>query len=376
MEFRLLGPLEVSDGAGPIDSGDKPACAPGAAAPGRQPDGVARSARRRPLGRRPPETRRRWCRSTSRGCARCSEARRLRTRRPATALELAGDAIDLVRSSVSRAEGRAGARRRTPARGRDARERPSRCGAARRSASSEPFALVESAQLEELHLTCLEARIDADLALGRHAELVGELEALVAAPAPERLRGQLVLALYRSGRHADALARVPARTAQLVDELGIEPSTGMRELERRILRQDPALDLGRSGERRRGRRRRSVRYVSSGDVSIAYQTLGEGPIDLVVVPGWVSNLDLFWEQPAVEAFYRRLASFSRLILFDKRGTGLSDRVELPSLEVRMDDVRAVLDAVGSERAALLGYSEGGPMSRCSPPRIPTAPRRW
>jgi pimeloyl-ACP methyl ester carboxylesterase len=105
-----------------------------------------------------------------------------------------------------------------------------------------------------------------------------------------------------------------------------------------------------------------TRYAQSDGVSIAYQTLGEGPIDLVVVPGWVSNLDLFWEQPAVESFYRRLASFARLILFDKRGTGLSDRVELPSLEVRMDDVRAVLDAVGSERAALLGYSEGGPMS--------------
>ena len=105
-----------------------------------------------------------------------------------------------------------------------------------------------------------------------------------------------------------------------------------------------------------------TRYASSDGVSIAYQTLGEGPIDLVVVPGWVSNLDAFWEEPAVEAFYRRLASFSRLILFDKRGTGLSDRVaELPSLEVRMDDVRAVLDAVGSQRAALLGYSEGGPM---------------
>src|SRR3982751_5389421 len=105
-----------------------------------------------------------------------------------------------------------------------------------------------------------------------------------------------------------------------------------------------------------------TRYASSDGVSIAYQTIGEGPIDLVVVPGWVSNLDAYWEEPAVEAFYRRLASFSRLILFDKRGTGLSDRVaELPSLEVRMDDVRAVLDAVGSERAALFGYSEGGPM---------------
>ncbi len=105
-----------------------------------------------------------------------------------------------------------------------------------------------------------------------------------------------------------------------------------------------------------------TRYANSGGVSIAYQVLGEGALDLVVVPGWVSNLDAFWEEPSVEAFFLRLASFSRLILFDKRGTGLSDRVaDLPSLEVRMDDVRAVLDAVGSQRAALFGYSEGGAM---------------
>ena len=105
-----------------------------------------------------------------------------------------------------------------------------------------------------------------------------------------------------------------------------------------------------------------TRYANSGGVSIAYQVLGEGPLDLVVVPGWVSNIEAFWEEPAIEAFFRRLASFSRLILFDKRGTGLSDRVtDLPTLEVRMDDVRAVLDAMGSRRAALFGYSEGGAM---------------
>ena len=105
-----------------------------------------------------------------------------------------------------------------------------------------------------------------------------------------------------------------------------------------------------------------TRYAQSDGVSIAYQVLGDGPHDLVVVPGWVSNLDTAWEQPALERFYRRLASFARLILFDKRGTGLSDRVaDIASLEVRMDDVRAVLDAVGSERAALFGLSEGGAM---------------
>ena len=106
-----------------------------------------------------------------------------------------------------------------------------------------------------------------------------------------------------------------------------------------------------------------TRYADSGGVNIAYQVLGDGPGDLVFVMGWVSNIEVFWEEPTLARFLTRLASFSRLILFDKRGTGLSDRVtDMPSLEVRMDDVRAVMDAVASERAALFGVSEGGPMS--------------
>ena len=108
--------------------------------------------------------------------------------------------------------------------------------------------------------------------------------------------------------------------------------------------------------------RPETKYAKSGDVSIAYQVVGDGPLDLIFVMGWVSHLDWFWEEPRFARFLRRLASFSRLILFDKRGTGLSDRaVGLPTLEERMDDVRAVMDAVGSERAALLGISEGGPL---------------
>jgi class 3 adenylate cyclase len=104
-------------------------------------------------------------------------------------------------------------------------------------------------------------------------------------------------------------------------------------------------------------------YARSGDVSIAYQVMGEGPFDLVFVPGSISHVELAWEVPAWAAFYRRLASFSRLIVFDKRGTGMSDRVAgAPTIETRMDDVRAVMAAAGSERAALLGLSEGGPMS--------------
>lgn len=108
--------------------------------------------------------------------------------------------------------------------------------------------------------------------------------------------------------------------------------------------------------------RAPTQYATSGDISIAYQVVGEGPLDLVFVMGWVSHLDWNWKEPHFARFLHRLASFSRLILFDKRGTGLSDRaVGLPSLEQRMDDVRAVMDAARSQRAALFGISEGGPM---------------
>jgi pimeloyl-ACP methyl ester carboxylesterase len=105
-----------------------------------------------------------------------------------------------------------------------------------------------------------------------------------------------------------------------------------------------------------------TRYTKSGDYNIAYQVVGEGDLDLLWIPGFVSNVELAWEEPSLARYLNRLARFSRLILFDKRGTGLSDRVprdELPSLEERMDDVLAVLDAAGSERAAVLGHSEGG-----------------
>jgi pimeloyl-ACP methyl ester carboxylesterase/class 3 adenylate cyclase len=106
-----------------------------------------------------------------------------------------------------------------------------------------------------------------------------------------------------------------------------------------------------------------VRYAQSGDINIAYSVVGEGPFDVVFIAGWViSALELAWEGPPRD-FYERMASFCRLILFDKRGTGLSDRVTgIPDLETRMDDVRAVMDAVGSKRAAIVGVSEGGPMT--------------
>lgn len=106
-----------------------------------------------------------------------------------------------------------------------------------------------------------------------------------------------------------------------------------------------------------------IRYAKSGDLSIAYQVTGDGPRDLVLIPGFVSHLELDWAEPRHAHFLERLGSFSRLIRFDKRGTGLSDRPGgLPDLQARMDDARAVMDAAGSERAVLFGYSEGGPMA--------------
>ena len=106
-----------------------------------------------------------------------------------------------------------------------------------------------------------------------------------------------------------------------------------------------------------------VRYAISGDVSIAYQVVGEGDFDIVYAPGSVTNLGMLWSQPRFADYFGRLASLGRLIIFDKRGTGLSDRVaDSVTLETRMDDVRAVMDAAGSERAAIIGVSEGGPMT--------------
>jgi pimeloyl-ACP methyl ester carboxylesterase len=106
-----------------------------------------------------------------------------------------------------------------------------------------------------------------------------------------------------------------------------------------------------------------IRYAKSGEVNIAYQITGSGPFDLVLVPGFVSHLDNDWDHPAPAHLLDRLGAFARLIRFDKRGTGLSDRsVGLPDLETRMDDVRAVMDAAECDTAALFGYSEGGPMS--------------
>ena len=107
----------------------------------------------------------------------------------------------------------------------------------------------------------------------------------------------------------------------------------------------------------------TTRYAKSGSVHVAYQVFGNGDIDLVFFPGFVSNIEIYWEEPHFARWLRRLASFARVITFDKRGTGLSDRLEiLPTMDERMDDVRAVMDAADSERAAIFGLSEGGSLA--------------
>jgi class 3 adenylate cyclase len=106
-----------------------------------------------------------------------------------------------------------------------------------------------------------------------------------------------------------------------------------------------------------------TRYAKNGDINIAYQVFGEGDVDLVFVPGFISHIENYWDEPNLARWLRRLGSFSRTIMFDKQGTGLSDRVsKLPSMDVRMDDVHAVMDAEEVERAAILGISEGGSLA--------------
>lgn len=222
----------------------------------------------------------------------------------------------------------------------------------------------EAVRLEEEFLTALETRVEADLAAGDGAELVGELEILVHDhPFRERLWAHLLVALYRSGRQADALAAYQRARRLLRDELGLEPGGELKRLEQAILAQDAAL-LGPAATAEATPqttevRRSPVRYAMTPDgTHVAYQIVGNGPIDVLAIPGFVSHLDMWWDSPT-DHLVRRLASFSRLILFDKRGMGLSDRPGNVDVEHWVEDSLAVMEAVGSERAVILGISAGG-----------------
>ena len=177
------------------------------------------------------------------------------------------------------------------------------------------------------------------------------------------------ISLSRHGRDGESLAGAYRRFTEGFDTPDLRTAEGLlAELGMTVERGRAAPAAKRRGQPQSatapsGSGPHSVRYAKSGDLNIAYQVTGSGSVDLLLVPGFVSHLDKDWDDPRHARFLERLGSFSRLIRFDKRGTGLSDRPGgLPDLEQRMDDVRAVMDAAGSERAVLFGYSEGGPMS--------------
>jgi DNA-binding SARP family transcriptional activator/pimeloyl-ACP methyl ester carboxylesterase len=215
----------------------------------------------------------------------------------------------------------------------------------------------ERHRLRELALTALERLLALDLTAGALEQAVATgLRLLALDPLRESAHRTLMDAYVRQGRRTAALRQYQRCVEALQRELRVAPEAATTRRFREIQSDAPPESAAAAGP--------TTHYVRSGDVNLAYQVIGEGPPDLVLVPGWVSNVECFWEEPRVARFLRQLAGIGRLILFDKRGTGLSDRVPqdaLPTLEQRMTDVRAVMDAVGSKRATLVGYSEGGSM---------------
>jgi len=313
----------------------------------------------------------------------------LLTRAPGYLLRVHEDEVDASRFEQLVAQGRVALREGDQA---DAAKRLGEAlalwrGPALAEFADEPFAQGEAARLHELRMSAFEDRIEAELALGRHGEMIADLEAAARDnPLRERLWARLMLALYRCGRQAEALGAYQELRVHLGEELGITPSAELAALEEAIVLQKPELDWAPTPPQLRGDEEAAresashrdsrgtspvlpmpkTRYAQADDgVHIAYQVIGDGPFDLVEVGGFVSHLEFAWEGPEYAHYLRRLASFARLITFDKRGTGMSDPVPvhaLPSLEQRMDDFRAVLDAVGSEQAAVFGESDGGQMA--------------
>ena len=220
----------------------------------------------------------------------------------------------------------------------------------------------EAVRLEQEWLAAVEARIAADLDAGLHAELVAELEFLVSQhPFRERLWGHLMVALYRCGRQADALAAYQRVRQILRDELGLDPGGELQRIEAAVLCHElgPAVD-GSDVESVPGQaiRPSPVRYARTGDgFNIAYQVAGSGPLDILSIPGYIHHLDIWWNAPT-DRLVRTLTTLGRLFVFDKRGIGLSDRPENVGLDGWMRDALGVLDAVGSERTILLGVSAG------------------
>lgn len=230
----------------------------------------------------------------------------------------------------------------------------------------EPCLADEARRLEKLRLGALEAMFEAEVRSGRSEEIVPEIETFVAAnPLREHARVELMRALYACGRQADALA-VYRDGYLLLAEQGLEPGAELRHVQASILQQDPQL----AQADREPTAPPVTRYVRNDGVAIAYQVSGSGPYDIVYAPPFVTNVELTWQVPRWAELLGRFGSFSRLIRFDKRGTGMSDREDVGELETGVDDVRAVMDAALSTRAAIIGASDAGPLATLFAARHP------
>lgn len=219
-----------------------------------------------------------------------------------------------------------------------------------------PMFLAETARLEELRLGAIEDALEARLDVDDPATLIPELEALVAShPLRESIWALLMHALYRSGRQADALRTYQRARAVLVDELGLEPGEKLRRMEAAVLAHDPRLE-GRTDPP-------SAEYATTPDgLRIGYWVRGEGPPDVVLCAEWVFNLELIWELQEVRPVFDRLSRAARLIVVQRRGTGVSDRADDATFappEECVADVDAVLDELGCGRVALVGWGHGG-----------------
>jgi DNA-binding SARP family transcriptional activator/pimeloyl-ACP methyl ester carboxylesterase len=364
VRVSLLGSLQVEDGEGPIALGaakERSLVAALALSPGSvvSTDSLITAL----WGDDPPAAARKTLQTYVWNLRQALGADVITTEPPGYVLQIETDDVDLVRFRALVRDGEAAMR------AGDATTASERLREALGQWRGDPFAGVashtglaaEAVRLQEERLSALDARVAADLAAGRHADIVGELEVLVHDhPYRERLWGYLMTALYRCGRQADALAAYQRARDLLTSELGLEPGGELQRIEAAILRQNPSLaaPTPSPGDPARTIIRSPVRYArSSGGVSVAYEVAGSGPIDILVIPGFIHHLDLWWNAPT-DGLVRALTSLGRLIAFDKRGMGLSDRPESIGVDDWIDDALAVLDATGSERPIVLGSSGG------------------
>ena len=218
----------------------------------------------------------------------------------------------------------------------------------------------ERTRLWQLRRDAAERHLDHLVDLGRHDAVVEWAGVAIAAdPWRERLWTRLAEALARSGRQREALDTLSRLRSKLADELGLEPSPAVIELEHRILTQDHGASWGSVGGADAPARVPALHYANARGVHIAYQVTGSGPY-LVAAPPFAQNIEICWEDRHHRRLLERLSASCRFVHFDKRGTGMSDRTVSTSMAERLGDFEAVLDDIGADRAVLCGVSEGGP----------------